>query len=1367
MVNADYLKNELLLLRSLFGVSSAFLGVSSALDDGTSNSDTHERELTAFLDANDISKNRLFDASTLPSVHRRRLSDHGYGKAIDPQQRSLRHAHQDDSFTRQDARASREPIAGLDEDSLSQSRPNAAALSQSQTEPSVHAPDVFPISPQDAGSVDMPATRAAHADYSLGNSSAGKLSPTGIEDRRLEGGLRRGERLALGADGRAQHGRSQTEIDLTPPDSGSDAHNLNGGYSVENTLKTKAKLAGQGANVGTPTTPDEQLRSEEAQSIERSKPSDNIGALPAGSSAAGTEFPSHFIQDTLDDGNSIMAMPLLSDDAVSRQQRNGPLHISGMRNSLLTGVNVDAFKDPTFSRRPPMRIDTGIASTCSTVNQAPASKVAASATEIATPNKGPPLSSSAQSPPERMTTRVSSGALRHKSVSEILGEVPRNAPTPLDKGLSDASKDDPNTSQTPKSATSSASPDAAAFKLRLNEFKEKERSKLSTVVFAKQQPSVASRSSDLNNSQHSDGEEKPIEERDYFLTYFAAQASTPPRAPPLSALLRSAHKTLTTSDYYTELREKQDYRILSKIWEMQNTGRWSLRQPERAVEPPRPVAHWDILLCQARWMRTDFREERKFKIAGAKFLAEACAAWVASPPEDRNSLQVKVRQVPAHVTTVSSSVTPDLVHDEVSEATEDELLTVDATQVNAPAAIFSLPPDVFVFGLNKSPVAEKLLLELPCYDPSKDVQGAIFSVKNIEPDAAWKTPLIPVSKYAQGKLACHEAGPPQKKRRLEYSADPAISANVDLEHPATALAPAEENVALFNPENKHIRDRIHAGHAFRPPSEYQMPTKEFFECRQPSQWTLAEEDELRRLVREYAYNWSLISSCLCSRSMFSSGAERRTPWECFERWIGLEGLPAEMTKVPYFRTYNMRLQQAQRSYEAHQQALIQQQGGNAAQLPLRRRSTQPYTVDRRKNMKHIHIIEAMRRQAKKRETALHKQQHVAGLAAMRKAAEPPKPRVPVQTPREISRMKHEKQAKADEQARILRIQYINAQNAKKAAQQQQAGPQANGIAQTRNAVPGVHDGSSPNMASAGPQLRGAGLDPARAGPQMQRLMNGHANGVVSNSGQGVPHAPMQPQMQMQMAQRVPPHMASELRMFQEAQRVQAEQQAFLQQLRQQQRPPQPSGPVSSPIAPNLNPLAQNSATMPVSMQGRSSPSVNGAQAGAGTNTSPPANHSQPQSLSSGMTPAVNQIQTQVKLRHPGASPGEISRLTTEQLYRMSQQTSIQQTAMAAAVGNSGSSIGAMHAPNSIQQQATMSNGQGNMFNQQQYAQYMRSQQAGQQRRGSVGSSMAGITSGSRSATPSVQRTGSAQGSGPGRGPSQSPRAGTVGVAGGQ
>ena len=779
------------------------------------------------------------------------------------------------------------------------------------------------------------------------------------------------------------NGRTEDEVkNLTPPDSGRSVYASKDGDPGDVSLKSQVKgmiKAPYDADAA-PATPDDQLRFEEAHAMQQPSTSGNTDSIKVPSSTTGSDLPSQFIQDTFDDGTGMIGMPPLSDDAMQKQHVNGgdeqnvpSQHPAiGMRNPTLAGMNGEASKDLTFSRRPPMRIDTGVPPSSNGNHAAP--DKSATTLENATPSRSAPLSSSAQSPPERMTTRVSSGALRHKSVSEILGETPKSAPAPSDKAFLEPNKDDLGNSQTPKSASSFATPDPTAFKLRLSRLDDKDRSKLSTVVFAKQQSSAGSRGSEHNQSQQSDGEEPLVEERDYFLTFFAAQAFTPPRAPPLSALLRSAHKTLATTDHYTELREKQDFRILSQIKDMQSYGRWSLRQPERSAEPQRSVTHWDILLSHVKWMRTDFREERKFKLAGAKYLAEACAAWVTSSPELRRSLQIKIRRVPASSAPVSASATPELVNDETSEATEEDLPVPDTILGDPPAAIFSLPPDVFVFGLNKSPVAEKLLSELPCYDPAQGVHDAAHQIANLDPDTAWKTRLIPVSKYARGKLISRHEGPPQKKCRIESSdASPSSLARYQ-ENSVTNLAPADEDVALFNPEHKHIRDRIHAGHAFRPPSEYQMPSRDFFECRSPSQWTLAEDDELRKLVREYAYNWSLISSCLASPSMFSSGAERRTPWECFERWISLEGLPAEMSKVPYFRTYHQRLQQAARAYEARQQALIQQQGGNPAQLPQRRRSNQPFTVEKRKNNKPIHLIDAMRKHAKKKEATLHKQQ---------------------------------------------------------------------------------------------------------------------------------------------------------------------------------------------------------------------------------------------------------------------------------------------------------------------------------------------------------------------------------------------------------
>ncbi len=221
-------------------------------------------------------------------------------------------------------------------------------------------------------------------------------------------------------------------------------------------------------------------------------------------------------------------------------------------------------------------------------------------------------------------------------------------------------------------------------------------------------------------------------------------------------------------------------------------------------------------------------------------------------------------------------------------------------------------------------------------------------------------------------------------------------------------------MALFDAEMKPVKDRLHAGHQFRPPTEHPMPLQSFYESRAASQWTCAEDDQLKALVREHSYNWSLISGLLASKSMFSSGAERRTPWECFERWVSLEGLPSDMSKTQYFKTYQSRIDGAQRAIQEHNTKLQQQAGPNAPN-GRRRSSTQSYRVDKRRNQKHMALIDAMRKLAKKRETTLQKQQYAANLAASRKTndqpqqqPQQPQQRAPMKTPMEYSEMRWER-----------------------------------------------------------------------------------------------------------------------------------------------------------------------------------------------------------------------------------------------------------------------------------------------------------------------------------------------------------------------
>lgn len=684
------------------------------------------------------------------------------------------------------------------------------------------------------------------------------------------------------------------------------------------------------------------------------------------------------------------------DEQVTASQRFGDIEKISKRATVGLGGQVfpstvgNPPQDLSCNRGPPIRIDTGALPTAQVQKAFPSKKTtplsaAGPHTQDSLPAPQKSSSMAVQSPPERMMTRVSSGAIRHKSVSEILGETPRSVisdKTPHERAYNEYQRED-NGMQSPRSASANVAPDPTTFKQGLSELKGKDRSKLSTVVFARQQPSNASRYLD-SQLRYADSLESHLQKKDYFLPLFTLQAASPPHSRPLHSLITSAHKTLSTSNHYTDFHERQNCRILERIFQLQVGDRWSLRQKKRSVEPERPTTHWDVLISHMKWMRTDFREERKWKIAAAKSLADFCAEWVRSSAKVRTGLQIRIRHSRASAEErMAFTPTPDLLpptEDDSSVSTGYDSPRIELPHGNAPAALFSLGSEVVCFGVDKTPVSEKLLLELPLYHPSLDYEDAAVQGRSIEPDASWRTPLVPLSKFAQGKLISHEQGPPRKKSRYNYddfdTSGPETTNRLlaSMEQGGDVMEPEQEDVALFNLEHKHTRDRIHAGHAFRPPTEYLMPSQSFFETRHSSLWTHSEDDELRRLVREFAYNWSLISSCLSSPSRYTSEAERRTPWECFERWVNLEGLPTEMSKTQYFKAYQSRLQAAQKTIET-QQAMQQNSGNSTALLNGRlRKTTQPCQIERKKSNRHIHIVDAMRKLAKKREATVQKQQ---------------------------------------------------------------------------------------------------------------------------------------------------------------------------------------------------------------------------------------------------------------------------------------------------------------------------------------------------------------------------------------------------------
>ncbi|TAQ87857.1 hypothetical protein B7494_g3831 [Chlorociboria aeruginascens] len=890
---------------------------------------------------------------------------------------------------------------------------------------------------------------------------------------------------------------------------------------------------------------------------------------------------------------------------------------------------------------------------------------------ISTPSRTLSTPVSANTPIERMTTRVASGAMRHKSVSEILGETPRPTSTVDGKGLDSA-----NTS-----SSRSATPQSPGSRTR--SLLEKERNK-----------------------------EK--ERNDYYLPLFIAGAQIDKKGfPTLDGLMQTAHKTLTTANAYVPIYDSQATKILKRIYNLQSANKWSLRQPKRSQEPNRPTTHWDVLLQEAKWMRTDFREERKWKMTVARNLASACAEWVNATEDDRKLLQIKAAILPipdsskdVEMGDVSQDIpheTPDLVASgEFDSPMEDyEEPRLNLLETVAPTAIFGLQDDEVVFGLRRSPTTDKLLDELPMYNTPLQIPESDLPTSEIDPDRFWRRPALPLSKFVEGLMVLKNEGPPRKKSRYEYAEedDDEDTAFDEQDSKRLVLPPEKTDVALFNPENRHIRDRIHAGHQFRPPSEHPMPQQSFFESRVSSQWTWSEDDYLKSVVRDYCYNWSLISDMLKQRSLFSSGAERRTPWECFERWIQLEGLPADMGKTGYFRAYNNRIEAAQRNVTAQ----ATQPGPNGV---MRRRHTGSIRVDRRKDNKHITLVDSMRKLAKKRETNQQKQLQGQQQAQMRKANEVPQQRglIP-QTPQEFSRVKHDRDEQIKERMAFIHNRNETMRRQARAGQPQQGLPNGGpSRPPTNGAVPNTPSGQNLTVPGQSQNRPRGPLPPQMAG--QAQMPNGLR--VPQMPMNGVPQAPMGMQNQIPMPN---PGVSLNLNLVTQASQIaDMQRQRIASQHGNSNQSPLQNSPPRGMMQPGF--LPNNMIPNYPNTNGSSTPPSNNLSTPSGQSGSPRMNQP-PQQLSSGMIPHVTTLEAQIRARNPNASPEEIRRQLTDQLGKTVQSrqatNGLAQSAMNAAAGG-----GIAASPT----QARVPSGMEN--NPQLYAQMLRQQQHAQMTQNSAG-----------------------------------------------
>jgi len=109
------------------------------------------------------------------------------------------------------------------------------------------------------------------------------------------------------------------------------------------------------------------------------------------------------------------------------------------------------------------------------------------------------------------------------------------------------------------------------------------------------------------------------------------------RAPPLSAPSRTLPPLPPPSaPSYTpeQVQEKvrQEGWVIRRVQELARDGMWPANRLPKVVEQPRPLAAWDMVLQEMKWMAADFQQERLWKQSAARVQAAAVKQFVA----DRN-----------------------------------------------------------------------------------------------------------------------------------------------------------------------------------------------------------------------------------------------------------------------------------------------------------------------------------------------------------------------------------------------------------------------------------------------------------------------------------------------------------------------------------------------------------------------------------------------------------------------------------------------------------------------------------------------------------------------------------------------------------
>ncbi|KAJ2482047.1 chromatin modification- protein VID21 [Coemansia sp. RSA 2131] len=141
---------------------------------------------------------------------------------------------------------------------------------------------------------------------------------------------------------------------------------------------------------------------------------------------------------------------------------------------------------------------------------------------------------------------------------------------------------------------------------------------------------------------------------------------------PLYKVVGDSNKLLETRDWDTARDELIRVRVMERIEELKEQGKWSFWQPRRHRAPPRSKAHWDHVLAEMAWMHTDFAEERKLKVATARMLASWVMDYHQAMDKSRYTVNGKRRMLSANFVNSKAGDSADSMPAEDADMADSE-----------------------------------------------------------------------------------------------------------------------------------------------------------------------------------------------------------------------------------------------------------------------------------------------------------------------------------------------------------------------------------------------------------------------------------------------------------------------------------------------------------------------------------------------------------------------------------------------------------------------------------------------------------------------------------------------------------------------